>query len=66
MGNYLRLIILTEQGYGDMVLSESVDYFYKMAQRTGTLWEHDQVKASLNHGFASSIACIIYSALKNR
>ena len=62
MGNYLRLEILLEQGYPELVLSESVDYFYKMATRTGTLWEHDSVTASLDHGFASYVACLISSA----
>lgn len=69
MGNYMRLEILLKENFYEKVLSESVDYFYKMAVRTGTLWEHDSVTAktlSLDHGFTSFIACIISKASKNQ
>ena len=63
IGNYLRLFWLYEQKEYDMVLSESVEYFYEMSKKTGTLWEHDQAKASCNHGFASVIAVLLLRAL---
>ena len=31
-----------------------------MAERTGTLWEHDAPSASCCHGFASHIAHVLY------
>lgn len=31
-----------------------------MADRTGTLWEHQQLRASLNHGFASHACHILF------
>ncbi len=65
IGNYLRLEILLRQGFKEKVLSESVDYFYKMAKTTGTLWEHDRIFASLNHGFASYAAYLICQCIKN-
>ena len=65
IGNYLRLEILLRQGLKEKVLSESVDYFYKMAKTTGTLWEHDRIVASLNHGFASYAAYLICQCINN-
>lgn len=63
IGNYLRLFWLYEQKEYDMVLSESVEYFHEMSKKTGTLWEHDQAKASCNHGFASVIAVLLLRVL---
>ena len=35
-----------------------------MAERTGTLWEHDRANASCNHGFASyAAALLVHSVL---
>lgn len=53
IGNYLRLIMLTENGEKYRIAEECEDYFYYMAEATGTLWEKDSPYASLNHGFAS-------------
>ena len=64
IGNYLRLILLQEQGLNEQVLSECKGYFYYMAQRTGTLWEYISDHASCNHGFASYAACLIQNAEK--
>jgi alpha-L-rhamnosidase len=63
IGNYLRLLWLLEIKQYDRVLNESIEFFYKMAQETGSLWEHDLPTASCNHGFASVIAVILISAL---
>jgi len=59
IGYYLRLFWLCNEGYYDKVIDECLDYFYKMADKTGTLWEHDSPKASCNHGFASVAAVLL-------
>lgn len=56
-GSYLRLDILMEHGYKYKVLDEIVGYFLYMAERTGTLWEHDDTSNSCCHGFASHVLC---------
>ena len=65
-GYYLRLFILLENNEIELVKREVVDYFYKMANITGTIWEHDSTFASLNHGLTSivlNIICQIYFGL---
>ncbi|MBQ8720462.1 MAG: hypothetical protein IJY65_05455 [Clostridia bacterium] len=64
IGNYLRFFWLSSIGEGERVLSESLEYFSKMAEKTGTLWEHDRPTASCNHGFASVAALLILDAMK--
>ena len=63
IGDYLRLEILLRHHLYQKALDETVDYFYKMAKTSGTLWEHDSPHASLDHGFASFAANIIFEAL---
>jgi alpha-L-rhamnosidase len=53
IGNYLRLCLLARENRGAQILNETKGYFKKMADMTGTLWEHDNTSASCNHGFAS-------------
>lgn len=60
IGNYLRMDILSRQGLQSQLLSEIEDYFYYMAERTGTLWENTHSQASCNHGFASYIGHLLY------
>lgn len=55
IGNYLRLDILLRYGYKEKVLENIEGYFCYMAEKTGTLWEHDGDYASCNHGFASHV-----------
>lgn len=62
IGDYLRLMILSSYGEYEKVKEESIDYFYKMAKITGTLWEHDSTFASLNHGLTSYIINILVEA----
>lgn len=62
VGNYLRLEILLRYGYSEKVIEECKKFFAKMAEATGTLWEHDFVSGSLNHGFASIAAGYIVEA----
>jgi alpha-L-rhamnosidase len=59
-GNYIRLEILSRNGMNKQALKEVQDYFYKMAQLTGTLWEMMDSGASCNHGFASYLGHILY------
>ena len=66
IGNYLRLLWLCELGEYDKVIKECEDYFYVMADKTGTLWEHDAPNASCNHGFASVIAVILTKCLAEK
>jgi len=60
IGNYLRMDILSRQGLQSQLLSEIEDYFFYMAERTGTLWENVHSQASCNHGFASYIGHVLY------
>lgn len=59
IGNYLRLDLLAREGRLDLVGSEIAGYFAGMADRTGTLWEHDDTTASCCHGFASYVSVLI-------
>lgn len=59
IGNYLRLIILKENGLYNKLKQEIEDFFLPMAQATGTLWENMTDNASCNHGFASYVATIL-------
>ena len=55
--------MLNDKKY-NQVLSECKDFFSKMAKATGTLWEHNNEYASLNHGFASIAAKYILESLE--
>ncbi len=59
IGNYLRLMLLEDDGRYAQMLSEIKEYFYYMAERTGTLWEHISTRASCIHGFASYVVHFI-------
>ena len=55
IGYYLRMELLSRYGATAHLLEEMKGYFLGMAERTGTLWEHCDERASCNHGFASHI-----------
>ena len=59
IGNYLRLELLMQAGLKKKVEADIRGYFLKMADTTGTLWEHDSTTASCCHGFASYIALLL-------
>ncbi len=59
IGNYLRLIILLEDGENKKLLQEIRDFFLEMARTTGTLWENMTDFASCCHGFASFVAYVL-------
>lgn len=60
VGNMLRFEILSRYGFCQKILDESIDYLMYMAERTGTLWENTDSRASCNHGFASHICYTLY------
>ena len=60
IGNYLRMDILSRYGLQSQLISEIEEYFFYMAERTGTLWENVHSQASCNHGFASYIGHVLY------
>ena len=60
IGNYLRLELLSRAGLSAQILDETKGYLHGMARRTGTLWEHDNVSNSCDHGFASHAAVVLF------
>lgn len=52
-GTCERLELLSRAGRSGQILAETRDWFLTMADRTGTLWEHLDARASCCHGFAS-------------
>ena len=60
IGNVLRLELLSRYGSCQQLIAESREYLLYMAERTGTLWENIDTRASLNHGFASHIVNVLY------
>ncbi|MBQ8717218.1 MAG: hypothetical protein IJY43_05190 [Clostridia bacterium] len=57
IGNQLRLDLLCRYGHYDILDRNIRDYYGYMAEKTGTLWEHENTSASCNHGFASHVLC---------
>ena len=55
IGNYLRLELLYRYGEKEKLTEDIKGFFGKMAKVTGTLWEGETEKTSLNHGFASHV-----------
>ncbi len=62
-GLYMRIDLLMRIGDRKSVLKECKSFFLKMAKRTGTLWENNDISASCNHGFASYVCKWIIFAL---
>jgi alpha-L-rhamnosidase len=60
IGNVLRMELLSRAGRSGQFLRESRAYWLYMAERTGTLWENIDERASLNHGFASHVVNNLY------
>jgi alpha-L-rhamnosidase len=59
MGALLRMDLLVAWKKREMLIEQIKGYFLRMARLTGTLWEHKNVAASLNHGFPSYIAALL-------
>jgi alpha-L-rhamnosidase len=60
VGNMLRFELLSRYHRNQQILDEAIDYWLYMAERTGTLWEHDSTRASCSHGFASHAAHTLF------
>ena len=61
-GIYMRLDLLLRDGEREKVIKEVKKIFTPMAEKTGTLGEHNSTCASCNHGFASyAIRWIIFA-----
>ena len=60
IGYFLRMTLLSRYGEPARLLAEMKGYFLRMAQKTGTLWEHNDTRASCNHGFASQLCALLY------
>ena len=52
-GLYMRIDLLMREGKREEVYRECIALFEKMAEKTGTLWEHNSTGASCVHGFAA-------------
>lgn len=63
IGDYLRLLVLLENGDYLKAYKEYKAYFLMMAKKTGTLWEFDSTYASLTHCFASYAVNILLEML---
>ena len=64
IGAYLRMETLLKMKEHDLLIRDVKDFFGKMGEKTGTLWEHRQYKGSQDHGFASYALVVIQNALK--
>jgi alpha-L-rhamnosidase len=64
MGVYMRMELLLDMGRYDQLLSEIRAFFGHMAAANGTLWEHRDPSASMNHGFASFAGVALCKALE--
>jgi len=60
IGYYLRMELLSRAGRISQLIDEIKDTFLPMVQRTGTLWEYIDTRASCNHGFASHVVHTLY------
>lgn len=60
IGQPMRTELLSRLGLSAQILEESKDYFRKMVETTGTLWEHDSPTASCSHGFASHVERLLF------
>jgi alpha-L-rhamnosidase len=59
-GGILRFELLSRGGLTEQLLQECKARLLFMARQTGTLWEHDTDRASLNHAFESHTAYLLY------
>lgn len=64
IGYYLRLDLLAKENEKEKVLKDIEGFFLGMAEKTGTLWEHNKPTASCNHGFASHVIVWMNKFLK--
>lgn len=55
IGYLVRFELLARHGLAAQLLAEMKAYYARMAARTGTLWEHNDLRASACQGFASHV-----------
>jgi alpha-L-rhamnosidase len=60
VGLLLRAELLSRAGLCRQLVGEIADDLHVMAERTGTLWEHVDERASCCHGFASHAAHVLF------
>ena len=58
-GECVRMELLAEYGYIDLLIEEIRTRFLPMALRTGTLWEMFDEKTSCNHGFTAYVGYLL-------
>ncbi len=63
IGAYLRLEALLSIGEYELLLRDIDEFFGKMEEETGTLWEYRQRNGSRDHGFASFALVAIQKAI---
>lgn len=63
MGQHLRMMLLARHGLVRQLVHELIAGYLPMAERTGTLWEHELPRQSCDHGFASHVAHILITAI---
>lgn len=59
IGNLMRMELLARDGRRDQMREEIKRYYLKMADSTGTLWEHDAPHASCCHAFSSFLTVLL-------
>lgn len=59
IGLYLRMNVLSNLGYDDIIMKDVDGFFGAMCDKTGTLWECKEPVGSLDHGFASYVATVL-------
>ena len=59
IGNLMRMELLARDGRRDQMREEIKGYYLKMADSTGTLWEHDAPHASCCHAFSSFLTVLL-------
>ncbi|MBN8526848.1 MAG: hypothetical protein J0M02_16060, partial [Planctomycetes bacterium] len=55
IGYLVRFELLARHGLSAQLVAEMTAYYARMAERTGTLWEHNDLRASACQGFASHV-----------
>ena len=63
IGFTLRFAGLYRLGKFEQLIEELKEFYYPMAEKTGTLWEHEASSASLNHGFSAYAGVLVVKTL---
>lgn len=64
IGFAVRVEVMMKLGLYEQNLEEIKEIYGSMANKTGTLWEHRNGSASLNHGFGSFVGVRVIDCLK--